>query len=529
MACAPRKRSDMLRSRWRTALGVLAGPRSTGMVRSRSSGNSARTSPATQPSPRIGSAKSSSGGCSTTQGVLAAAGQRVEFAPQMDGVGRLRPDERLAHPPAPRGQRDLGADGHVVEVGQHAVAVVADGEAPAVGADRPPQVVAIALDGHGGELDVRVGGADALEDVELVDAAPAARGEEGQRHRAALGQLADVEDPGAADLARVALARRGPLRLARGDVRVAVEPARGQRRREGGELVSHARAGGPLVAAVADGVERDVREQEDDHHADEPAVSAGARGARDPRLPAHARARRSRGRGSDGTCSRRAPRSASTRTAGSTTRTPSSDTVRSTTVTQPKSRSMRMSDTARTAKPAIAVTPLASTAAPVERYVRAIASRSPYPAARSWRKRSLSRTLNSVEIAMTSAPSVTDIGLRSMRSAKSRSADQPVASAIGTSGTRARRGVRRAAKSTSATASRPATSVPKRRHVEATFALASAASTGSPASSALTPGGGSSWSRMSSTTAFCLASGMSRMPKARLATVRSRVMTACEK
>ena len=52
--------------------------------------------------------------------------------------------------------------------------------------------------------------------------------------------------------------------------------------------------------------------------------------------------------------------------AGSTSITPSSDTVRSTTVTIPKSRSMRMSETIRAAKPAIAVAPEASTAAPVE-------------------------------------------------------------------------------------------------------------------------------------------------------------------
>ena len=39
---------------------------------------------------------------------------------------------------------------------------------------------------------------------------------------------------------------------------------------------------------------------------------------------------------------------------------------------------------------------------------------------------------------MTSAPSVTDIGFSGMRSAKSTSADQPVASAIGISGTSAR-------------------------------------------------------------------------------------------
>ncbi len=46
---------------------------------------------------------------------------------------------------------------------------------------------------------------------------------------------------------------------------------------------------------------------------------------------------------------------------------------------------------------------------------------------------------------MTSAPSVTDIGLSGMRSTNSTSADQPVASAIGTSGTSARRTSRKIA------------------------------------------------------------------------------------
>src|SRR3954469_18705793 len=381
MACGPRKRSDMSRSRWRTAGGVLADPRSTGVAQSRSSGNSARTSPSTQPSARTGSWKSSSS--SDTPGVLAAGGQRVEFAPQVDGVGLARADEGLADLPTPRGERDLGADGHVVEVGQHAVAVVADREPPPVGADRAAQVVAVALDGHGGELDPRIGPAQALERVELVDAAPAARGDEGEHDRPALGELADVEDLRAADLAGVALPRRRALRLARRDVGVAVQRAGGQRRRERRELVADGRPGRALGVAVVDRVERDVAEREHDDHADEPAVAAGAGRPRDRRLAAHARRRRGRLRA--GTRRRSEPRSASTSTAGSTTSTPSSDTVRSTTVTQPKSRSMRMSETARTAKPAIAVAPDASTAAPVERYVRSSASPGAAPATRSWR------------------------------------------------------------------------------------------------------------------------------------------------
>ena len=109
------------------------------------------------------------------------------------------------------------------------------------------------------------------------------------------------------------------------------------------------------------------------------------------------------------------------------------------TVTRPKSRSIAMSEAIRTAKPAIAVTPEASTAAPVERVgarqrvARLEARRrAPRGSAR------YSSTENSVEIAITSALSAADIGFSGTPSSHSTSADQPVASAIGTSGTHAR-------------------------------------------------------------------------------------------
>ena len=60
------------------------------------------------------------------------------------------------------------------------------------------------------------------------------------------------------------------------------------------------------------------------------------------------------------------PRGVDTSAAGRTTITPSSETVRSTTVTMPKSRSMRMSEAISAAKPAMAVMPDAITAAPVD-------------------------------------------------------------------------------------------------------------------------------------------------------------------
>ena len=154
-----------------------------------------------------------------------------------------------------------------------------------------------------------------------------------------------------------------------------------------------------------------------------------------------------------------------------------------------------MLESTSTPNPAIAVMPEASTAIPVERYVRPSASASSYPAARSWRKRSDSSTLNSVEIAITSAPSVADIGFSGIPVANRISADQPVASAIGISGTSARCGRRNTISSTIPTASSPASSVSSRRPDDESAAFACAASTGSPASLAVTPAGGCSCER----------------------------------
>src|SRR5204863_68639 len=172
------------------------------------------------------------------------------------------------------------ADRDAVDPGQRAVAVVADGERPAVAADQRAQVVAVAPDRHGRDLHAGELAADVVEAVELTRAVAAARGQEHQHDRPALG---------------------------------------------------------------------------------EGAAHAGTRSRRGTRSRA---------------------RSARTSTAGSTARTPSSETARSTTVTQPKSRSIWMSEMTSTAKPAIAVVPDASTAAPVERYVRSSASPRAWPARR---------------------------------------------------------------------------------------------------------------------------------------------------
>src|SRR3954447_7581004 len=136
------------------------------------------------------------------------------------------------------------------------------------------------------------------------------------------------------------------------------------------------------------------------------------------------------------------PPSAQTSAAGRTARTPASATARSSTVTSPKSLNMRMSETINTAKPAIAVTPEASTAAPVREYARRRASPSDPPAARSSWKRAARITLNSVAIAITRAPSVAESGFSGTPEMNSTSDDHPVAKTIGISGTRARRAER---------------------------------------------------------------------------------------
>ena len=146
----------------------------------------------------------------------------------------------------------------------------------------------------------------------------------------------------------------------------------------------------------------------------------------------------------------------------------------------------------------------------MEAYVGSIARASPAPASRSWRWREESSTLNSVEIAITRAPSVTDIRLRSTssgpgsRPSTNRTrADQPLASAIGISGTAASRSAsrrsaparraasRRAPSSTRNTPSSATASVSSRRWGDDSEPFASAASTGRPITEACTPGGGS--------------------------------------
>ena len=122
-----------------------------------------------------------------------------------------------------------------------------------------------------------------------------------------------------------------------------------------------------------------------------------------------------------------------------------------------------------------------------------------------------------------------DIGFSGIPITNRIRADQPVASAMGISGTAARLKRRRSAKSTRNTAARPARIVSARRHPDESLPFDSAASTGRPATSAVTPGGGFNWERMSSTIAFWVSSPWRWMPNARFAVARSEEITAWEK
>src|SRR5687768_5675130 len=90
----------------------------------------------------------------------------------------------VRYAPARQRVRHVGAGGDAEDVGQDAVAVVADREAPAAIPHQRTQVAAIAADRHRGDLHGGVPLAHALERVELAGAALAAGDEERQRDRA---------------------------------------------------------------------------------------------------------------------------------------------------------------------------------------------------------------------------------------------------------------------------------------------------------------------------------------------------------
>ena len=165
--------------------------------------------------------------------------------------------------------------------------------------------------------------------------------------------------------------------------------------------------------------------------------AARSRGAIRPAAPAHARGAREPAHGEPAGASG-AERPAARRAARPARR--AATTLRSISVTRPKSRSMRDVREHEHAEAGDRRHPRGRHGGARARgRCGAAPATGREPARRSWRWRSDSSTLNSVEIAITSAPSVTDIGFSGTRTANRISADQPVASTIGASGTSARR------------------------------------------------------------------------------------------
>ena len=181
-----------------------------------------------------------------------------------------------------------------------------------------------------------------------------------------------------------------------------------------------------------------------------------------------------------------------------------------------------MSEAISTAKPAIAVTPEASTAAPGGR-VGPLDRHAGVRAARAAPRRSAadSSTLNSVEIAITSAPSVTDIGFSGICSSEQherRPAGRPARSGSAARARRARLR-RRSAAARGTPAAAPPTSVPARRQRRRELGVAPRRR--APAARRPRPrrpaAGRVVDASMSSTTSCWWSSGISRMPNARFA------------
>ncbi len=276
-------------------------------------------------------------------------------------------------------------------------------------------------------------------------------------------ELADVEDLRAAHAGTPALSRPRPRSALRGDVGVALEVAERERHGERRQLAARARCRRAPLDLVSDRVEGDQR-----RGSREPAGPRSDRSAepgREPARPARSppRRRRAQARPCHDPAQRRvrtprrpraeAERSAASRseprrgsatagsrslrtiTAGSATSTP---TQRDAQVDQRHQAEVAQHADVRQHEHA---EPGRSPSPPRRRPRRPCGGRCAAapaivscPARRSWRWRSDSSTLNSVEIAITSAPSVTDIGFSGTRTANRTSADQPVASTIGTSG-----------------------------------------------------------------------------------------------
>ena len=235
-----------------------------------------------------------------------------------------------------------GAAADPVESGDRAVAVEADRHPPAPGAHEVANRVPVVAHIQGKEVHTpTVALEDVADDILLFDAATSF-GEPERDHRGPAEEIADADRAGSPDPAggrAAGVGGAGELRgraVVLGDVRVAFQLAGRQRDGELGErpmggLAVEAERAAPASGPVEDGDHDDRREDQ----ADEDGVAIPHRSS----FQASA--------------------------AGRATITPISATARSITVTMPKSRSILTSLARSTAKPAVAVTPEASTAAPV--------------------------------------------------------------------------------------------------------------------------------------------------------------------
>src|SRR5215218_3273443 len=327
------------------------------------------------------------------------------LSPAAELVLRQVAEPRRRDPSARPHEHRGGTAADAVEVHHLPILVDANRLGPAPPAHELLDLVAILVrEVHRGEAHPRHAAFDALGAIDLREAIGAPVEHEG-KDGGATGQIAAGKHVLVVDLAGGAGARPLGAGLPLADVGVALEIARG----EWGCELRHALAAlqaEEALAAVGDR-HREQHHPQDHHHEDPhrprvfvartrhlrpparfgmgaialreplpdraPAVaaeiveavlghgaSAWARRGRRPRSP------RNSGRGSTSRTLKGPCSSAHTSAAGSTIMTPSRATLRSTTATIPKSRSIRMSEAIRAPKPAMAVAPEASTAAPVE-------------------------------------------------------------------------------------------------------------------------------------------------------------------
>src|SRR6187549_261541 len=261
-------------------------------------------------------------------------------------LGATEPaDARVVERPARIRVGEGRAQANAVEASDGTVSVVADRHPPAALLDELANRVAIVAHVQREEAHaITVAPVERVEDVLLVDALVAAFAEPEAEHEGAVEEVADADRVGAPDPAGrgatgVLRARHlGGLAIVLGDVGVAFQRAG----RDGDGELRQRPARRQLVEAESAAVlVADLAQQGDDDHG--PQQQAHDRRVAVPHRLSSAQSRR----------------------AGRATITAARAAVRSITVTMPKSRSIRTSLTTRTAKPTIAVTPEARTAAPV--------------------------------------------------------------------------------------------------------------------------------------------------------------------